>query len=56
MVVILSEQKGYALILPILTLCCPLIAFYRLPHPERNLYLRMSEQSEAVKRAKGANE
>ena len=48
MVVILSEQKGYALILPILTLCCPLIAFYRLPHTCRCSLCSLQDTKEAV--------
>lgn len=38
MVVTLSEQKGCVLILPILTLCCPATAFYRLPYPTAFAY------------------
>ncbi len=66
MAVILSGIKGYVLILPILTLCCPVTAFYRLPYhtvfyeilnsEKKNLSLRMSERSEAIKRAEQANE
>lgn len=74
MAIILSGQKGCVLILPILTLCCPVTAFYRLPYPtafayttrtvfyetlnskNKNQFLRVSEQSEAIKRAKQANE
>ncbi len=74
MAVILSGQKGYVSILPILMLCCPVTTFYRLPYPtafayttrtvfyeilnseKKNLSLRMSERSEAVKRAEQANE
>lgn len=74
MAIILSGIKGYVLILPILTLCCPVTAFYRLPYPtafayttrtvfyeilnseKKNLSLRMSERSKAIKRAEQANE
>jgi predicted permease len=74
MAIIILGQKGYVLILPILTLCCSVTAFYRLPYPtaftyrtrivfyeilnseKKNLSLRMSERSEAVKRAEQANE
>jgi hypothetical protein len=38
MILTLSEQKGCVLILPILTLCCPATAFYRLPYPTAFAY------------------